>query len=55
MLQKRKYQEVCNVKSNGSWQTQRSNSIARDLKAKHNADEYLKAADWTTVLLDQEL
>jgi hypothetical protein len=24
-------------------------------KQSYNADEYLKAADWTTVLLDQEL
>jgi hypothetical protein len=47
---KSKYKEVCHVEFNGSWQTRRSNSIARVLKAKYNADEYLKVSGLNSIV-----
>jgi uncharacterized protein YbjT (DUF2867 family) len=44
MLLKGKYQEVCNVKPMGADKPEEATQLQEYLKAKHNADEYLKSS-----------
>jgi hypothetical protein len=39
-----KAKEVCHVEFNGSWQTKEATQLQEFLKAKYNADEYLKVS-----------